>query len=587
MTSTDARNGVVSRRIFMRIATGGAVLLPELLAACTAPLPVAAPGAPPTAATATGATPTARSASALPSYVPVAVGPKPDYASAGPQYENGWENYPTDRFKAWTKAPPGAGPGSTINAFTNAYYPLSTPYDQNPAWQAVNKELNANVQFTVIPPADYAAKLAATMASDDLPDIINFLGGLNVTLGSQGTANLPAFLQQKCADLTPFLAGDAIKDYPYLANIPTYAWQNSGSAVHGRLYMLPVQRYVAGQALFKNVGIYDAEIGKDYVPSNAADLKKVLMQLNRPGEGRYATASYQGRAFSIAGYAAMFGAPNNWRLEGGRLTKDFETPEFKAAVAYANELYNAGVYHPKTLEFTDINAARLEFVSGRIALYLEGFGQGWADFARRGLLATPPQTFYPLPPFPAADGGTPQHFLGAGFIATNALKKASPDRIKEILRILDYLGSPFGSEEVLLINYGLAGVHYTLDANGKLTLFDKSNVDANYVNWKYLMQHPQVMYAADIPGYARAEYEAEHFLIPHGVADPMLGLYSPTLGAKGPLLNRTVVDEITNIIAGRRPIAEYDQVIKEWRDNGGEQIRNELQDAAADQAPAS
>ena len=54
----------------------------------------------------------------------------------------------------------------------------------------------------------------------------------------------------------------------------------------------------------------------------------------------------------------------------------------------------------------------------------------------------------------------------------------------------------------------------------------------------------------------------------------------PTLGSKGPLLNRTVVDEITNIIAGRRPIADFDQVIKEWRDNGGEQIRNELQNAA-------
>ena len=53
-------------------------------------------------------------------------------------------------------------------------------------------------------------------------------------------------------------------------------------------------------------------------------------------------------------------------------------------------------------------------------------------------------------------------------------------------------------------------MHYTLDAGGKLALNDRSNVDANYVNWKYIMQHPQVMYVPDIPGYGKAEYEAEH-----------------------------------------------------------------------------
>lgn len=38
---------------------------------------------------------------------------------------------------------------------------------------------------------------------------------------------------------------------------------------------VPLQRSVAGQTLFKNVGVHDAEIGKDYVPRNREDLKKV------------------------------------------------------------------------------------------------------------------------------------------------------------------------------------------------------------------------------------------------------------------------------------------------------------------------
>src|SRR5204863_6637049 len=138
------------------------------------------------------------------------------------------------------------------------------------------------VQFHVVQPVHYPIKLATVMATDDLPDVILFSGGLNVNIGGAGgggTANLPTFLQTKCADLTPYLSGDAIKDYPFLAAIPTFAWQNSGSAFNGHLYMLPLQRYVAGRTLFKNVAVYDTEIGKDYVPKNRDDLKRIFQQL--------------------------------------------------------------------------------------------------------------------------------------------------------------------------------------------------------------------------------------------------------------------------------------------------------------------
>ena len=317
--------------------------------------------------------------------MPLQNGPKPDYVSAGQQYEDGWDLYPAKPVKSWTKAPPGAG--TTISVFTNAYNPPSTPLEQNPAWQEVNKQLNANVQFTVVAPGDYAAKIGTTMAGDDLPDVMLFPGGLNVTISQSGTANLPQFLQTKCADLNP-----------YLAAIPTFAWQNAGCAFGGHLYLLPLERYVAGRALFKSTTYYDAEIG---------------------------------------------------------------------------------------------------------------------------------------------------------------------------------------TQEDLLLQYGLQDVHYTLDGSGKLTLNDKSNVDANYVNWKYLMQHPQVRYVPDIPGFAKAEYDAEHYLVPAGVNDPTFGLFSPTLGKSGATINRTMLEGITDIIASRRPLGDYDQIKKDWQDNGGEQIRRELAEALA------
>jgi putative aldouronate transport system substrate-binding protein len=96
-----------------------------------------------------------------------------------------------------------------------------------------------------------------------------------------------------------------------------------------------------------------------------------------------------------------------------------------------------------------------------------------------------------------------------------------------------------------------------------------------------MMQYPQVMYVPDIPGFAKAEYDAEHALIPAGVEDPTFGLYAPTLGTKGALLTRNFLDAVTDLVAGRRPMSDYDMVLKEWQPNGGEQIRKELQDALA------
>src|SRR5215831_7953737 len=99
--STDPRGEQVSRRQFIRVA-GVGTALPLLLAACgpAAPNAVPPPAAPTVAganvqpAAAAGAPAAAKPNAVLPTYVPLQNGPKPDYAAAGQQYEDGWDNYP-------------------------------------------------------------------------------------------------------------------------------------------------------------------------------------------------------------------------------------------------------------------------------------------------------------------------------------------------------------------------------------------------------------------------------------------------------------------------------------------------------------
>jgi putative aldouronate transport system substrate-binding protein len=553
----------VTRRAFARSTLG---IAPLLLSACGRL-------APPAAAPAASAQASAAGSAVFPTYQAALTRPTPDFASAGSLFEDGYNNYPANPVRSVSRTP---GAGSNVTAFVQPLQAPPTPLDRNPAWQEVNRQLGATFNFNLAPVADYRAKLTTLMAGGDLPDLINVFRGIN------GIANLPPFLSAQCADLSPYLAGDASKNYPNLAALPTFAWRNSGSVIDGHIYMVPVERYAPGTLMLKNTSMYDTEIGPNYVPTNSDDFKRILQQLNRPSEGRYATGAYQGVAFNVDYYAAAFGAPNNWKVDSaGKFLRMFETPEYRAAAAYARDLVAQGVYHPNSLTNTSIKQGETDFVASKLAVFISSFGNPWNDVWRQARSLAQPFDILFVPPFPAASGGTAAHFLGLGFQSATALKKASPERIQELLRILDYLAAPFGSQEDLLLTAGIAGDDYSLDSSGNPVLTDRGNVDANQVPWKYVMQRPQVMYLPDIPNYARTLYDVEHALIPIGVADPSLGLYSPTGSAKGVTADQTWYENLTDIIAGRRPMSDYDGLLKDWQTAAGNQVRSELQQAYA------
>ena len=157
------------------------------------------------------------------------------------------------------------------------------------------------------------------------------------------------------------------------------------SAIDGSLYLIPIQRHLPifpsfGGYFFANTDIWNKEIGEGYVPRNADDLKRILLQLNRPQDGRWAignqagasTAS-EGGPFALSAYAAMFGAPHNWKIDAaGKLIRDRETEEFKAAVGYLRDLMASGVFPP---DVATIAQTRPQHAQGRFVMPVDGYGK--------------------------------------------------------------------------------------------------------------------------------------------------------------------------------------------------------------------
>jgi len=242
------------------------------------------------------------------------------------------------------------------------------------------------------------------------------------------------------------------------------------------------------------------------------------------------------------------------------------------------------VMHPDSQTTASQTAYRDMFVAGKIATAVQAFGNNWFDVYSKGQKADPRVDFALVNPFPAQAGTKAVTYLGAGYNSLAAVKPGSPDRIKEILRVMNWLAAPFGSQEDLLLTNGIAGTHYNLDASANPIATQAWNADVNNVPWRYVVQHPQVIYYAGAADFIKLEYAAEQVLIPPGLADPTLGLPSPTNDAKGVKLSLAVNDAVGDIVAGRRPLADYDQVVKDWQSNGGEQIRAEFQQQLAARA---
>ncbi|MFN8632327.1 MAG: hypothetical protein U0893_00625 [Chloroflexota bacterium] len=501
---------------------------------------------------------------------------KPDFHLDDPLYSDAFETYPAP-FKS-VDAPPGTG--SNVNVLIPSYFPAPTPFDQNPTWQEVNKRLNANVQMNMVAGADYRPKFATVIASDDLPDIMHIFFGFSVA------PNLPAFFKAKCADLAPYLSGDAAKEYPYLAAIPTPAWKNSISIIDGALYLIPIQRQMTsippfGGNFFKNLDFYDPDIGADYTPKDADDFKRVLQQLNRPQENRWAMGNFgtNDRLFGLSGYLQMFGAPNNWKLDAsGKLVKDRETEEYKAAVGYLRELIAAGLHTP---DIATMTTSRTDWVAKKFVLTVEGHGNSWVDAWQRGLQQKPPTRTGLVKPFSAQAGQKPVTYLSTGFVSMNVLKKAPPERIKELLRIMNYLAAPFGSEESTLLRYGIKDQDYKLDEKGTPISSAEGMSRSGYVPWRYIAEHPWVHCEPALTGYAKAAHEAEKAVLPYGIDDPTNGFYAPTVYARGAVADTTYNDGIREILLGRKQFSEFDQILKSWQSDAGEQIRKEYLDAMA------
>jgi len=585
------RRGLVRRGMWWALASASV----GVLAACTPNAPAIGGGAAPTAAPAAGApkpaattapaaAPTAAPATTtskpatsgkvqLPTYVPTA-GLKPDVPGSD-VIPDGYMNYPKSPIQS-VATPPGDGGEVTVAG--EAFTPL-IPLEQNTLWQQLNKSMNVNLKLNLTPFSDWAfGKFQALVAGGELPEITMIpIGGV--------IPDLPSFLDAKVQDLTPFVSGDAIKEYPNLAALPTIGWK--GMVYNSKIFAVPI---ASAQFYWGLWGHQEwLENTNQNWPKNATEFRQLLKTLTNAQAAKYGIGFEVGNRYAFGNtnvggqlWPSMYGAPNNWGIANGKWTKDWETDQFKAGVQLARDVFADGSFDPDTTYTTP--TADTAFQTGRVAfrfsnaINFNNFDAGAVPVHRYQPLQDPPWKIRLVPPLPAETGGKAQYNYGPGNFGLIILKKNSSDRIKQLLKVINYIVSPFGSQEYLVVNYGLKDQDYQLDDSGNPKRTPQGV--QNLIGWQGVMGAPAAtLFDPQLPDFAPTMNAALKLLGAGGVQDPTVGLYSATNQKIGFSIQTRLADGLIDIITGRRPTSDYAQLVSDWRSAGGDAIRSEFEQA--------
>jgi putative aldouronate transport system substrate-binding protein len=541
----------MSRRGFLTATAGavGAVAAQPLLAACGSK---AAPAK-------TGAASTSLLQRILPHYKPSDLF-KPDYpsiAGSTPAYLT----YPSTLVRTVSDIPGSGGNYTGITPLWGTIPSAGNPFDQ-----AVNKALGATVSVSPANGNNYSTILPQLFSGNKLPDWIQVptFWAPPLNFGEAAAARL--------ADLTPYLAGDKISQYPNLAAIFSSGWQ--AGIWDDKLYGFPsyTAGFNVGYQLYYRADLLDKlGIGTPSVKS-INDLWDLATQINDPKAKRWALGDIFGYLYQPFNYT-------NWMLDGkGNLITQYESEGIIEAMNWMAKAVKAGLVHPDQVAGNYGNGVT-EFYSGQMVIVSDGMGAWNAADAQKGQASNKGYTRASFDFFPATGSGTPRIPLEAATAWTSYLNKSlSAKQIEECLRIANYLAAPFGSVEYNLLNYGTEGVDYTMTAAGpQLTATGTKYAGSAVSTYNFLVSPNNTTYNAGYPAVTKASASWAQRNSKYGY-QPLfyeLNVTVPNnLSSANAFTPFTQTDNIMlEVVRGHSSIADYKSTLATWKRNGGDKLK--------------
>ncbi|SDE13323.1 extracellular solute-binding protein [Streptomyces prasinopilosus] len=458
-----------------------------------------------------------------------------------------------------TSVPEKLGKGNKVTVMSPFWG--SPPKEGNAYYRTMNDLIGVDVVWRNQDGNTYDQKLGAVLASSDVPDVV-------VVPGWNMTGKIPSAVIGKFADLGPYLSGDAVKDYPNLAAIPTDAWQRS--IFGGKLRGLPMpSSYVTGIVPLYRQDIFEKE-GYE-VPRSCDEFMALAKDATNAKAKRWACLDMKWTAFNAFGVLSGEEKSLGWNEVDGKLIYRIETEEYLEALEWTRKLFAAGVVHPDAeLGKSNANDPGPKFAAGEFLVYNQDSSQWWSRTAEQAV-QNPEFKIWGMDVF-GHDGGDPTLWAKnpAGIFAF-VNKKASEAVIRDVLAVANVTAAPYGTKEYMATNYGVEGTHYTVK-DGVPTKTDQGNIDV--MNAFVMIASPAPTIAhPDFPEVAKGQVEWQQRMGAFTKKSAFYGMQitEPTRYTN---LSNDFEQLEDDVVRGRKKIGDVQQAVSDWKSKGGDELRD-------------
>lgn len=445
------------------------------------------------------------------------------------------------------------------------------PDKSSPVWQRLEEYTNTDLEILFTPNSSYEDKLNITLASGDLPTIMNVGKSPSVISAARNGAFW---------ELGPYL-----KDYPNLSQAHPVVLNNS--SIDGKTYGIYRARTLGRMGVtynkewLDNLGLEPAKTIDEFYNILKAFKENDPDQNGKDDTYGVVITKYTG-PWDIM--QIWFGAPNKWgEDENGQLIPDFMTPEYREALKFFRQIYEEGLVN-EDFAVMDPAVWNDPFVNGQAGVFVDV-----ADNARRldnaMQNANPKDEPYTIvtqaPVGPKGHRDMPT----SGWSGMLVVSKSAVKTEEELHRVLDFLDKLNDVEMKLLLGYGIEGRHYDM-VDGYVV--PKEDLDAGLNRERNDFNQLLMFLGEPEPGYAPTPINAQINEVQLANEDIVVGnpaepFVSEVYGQIGQQLDNIIGDARIQYIVGQIDDAGFDAAIELWKSTGGNDYIaeiNELYQAA-------
>jgi putative aldouronate transport system substrate-binding protein len=435
--------------------------------------------------------------------------------------------------------------------------------------EVIEEYTNTKIEFIWVPDSAYDDRMNIMLASNDMPHVM-LVGGAGKHPSIINAANAGALWE-----LSPY-----INDYKNLSQMHPVVMQNA--SFEGDVYGIYRARNLGRNGMYyrqdwlENVGLEAPKTIDDFYEMLVAFTNNDPNKSGQKDTYGLAMCSYTG-PFDVM--QTWFGVPNGWgETADGTLYPAHTTPEYLDALNFFRKLYQEGLINQ---DFAVLDSSKwadlirtgkggviVDVVDGahRTQEYFDNNGID-GKIAVQGAVEGP----YGLRNLPTA---------GYSGIFVMTKKAKTEDELKRVLQFMDDMND---AEMRNLADFGIEGVHYTLDANGDVVRHEDPNVlaeinDANQLMTYVIKDGAVTVPMTDIRRAGTAVQEANESIV---IGNPAYSYVSSTYSTRGPQLDEIISDSRIQYVVGQIDEATLKAQHDLWLANGGQNIINEMNEIHA------